>query len=125
MIKVEHTTAEGRQLSVTVFEANVRHNIVRTRRMRDCIRNRSEQQDVLEDLIKFNTYPACVAAAMDYSDSDNPEQTVESMEYEQFLDIPDLFMEKWAHAVFKLNPGWSAAGLVPQETPSGVPKRNK
>lgn len=125
MTKVEHTTADGRQLCVTVFEASVRHNLIRTRRMRDCIRDRTDKQDVLEDLIRFNTYPACIAASKDYSDSGSPEHTVEEMTYEQFLDIPDMFMTKWAEAVFKLNPGWSAAGLVPQETPSSSRSVNR
>lgn len=127
MIHVEHTTNDGRVVSVDVFEAEVRHNLRRAALIRKAVNevSHSEEFDALADIIKTNTYPACVAASTNYQDSKYPDRAVDVMTFEEFIEIPDIFSAKWAEAVFRLNPGWSAMKLVPQMTPSGKPKRSK
>lgn len=118
-MSVTHTTAEGRKVSVDVFEGTLRDNLNRTKVMRVellVMKDDNEEVMVLENLLRLNTYPACIAGSRNYQDSEYPDRVVEGMTFDQFLDIPDQFLTKWADATFTLNPGWSSESLVPQLT---------
>lgn len=121
MKTVSHETADGRTVSVVVREGTLRDKLKRASMIQGLTkegqREGEEWSGIVADIVMLDMYPSCIASSAEYKDSQYPGRTVESMSFDEFMDIPGQLLEKWAEAVFELNPDWKVANLVPQLMP--------
>lgn len=132
-MNVSHTTAEGRKVTARVVEGTVRDSLDRARIMRAELKQMQEAKDddgdvkfmVIENLLRLNAFPSCKAATAEYHDSDRADLSIEDMEFDDFLGIPDQFLAKWTAKVFELNPGWSEDNVGPRVRPPSKTEQSK
>ncbi len=120
-MNVKHTTVDGRKVEARVVEGTVRDNLRRAQIMRaELEQTREEQVEVMviQNLLRINTFPSCVAATAELKDSDHPDLSINDLTFDMFLDLPDQFLTKWTAQVFEYNPGWSDDNVGPQVRPS-------
>lgn len=127
---VNHTTADGRKLSVEVREATVRDMLLRTTHMQSGVVDAqaaedADQPELFRGLMRLNTFPSCVSCSTSFQDSEDPEMTLDAVTFEVFLGVPQQFMTKWVEKAYELNPSWSPEAVVPQVRPSDEPEKNK
>lgn len=130
-MNVKHVTAEGREVSALVTEATVRDGLRRADIMRlevQAMRTAEEGEArfmVIENLLRLNAYPSCIAATAEFSDSKRKDLDVGSMTFEDFLDVPEQFLTKWTEKVFELNPAWKEDAVGPWARPPIKTERSK
>lgn len=130
MKTVSHRTPDGRHLKVTVREATVGDGLRRANFMRAGVKAIAEERTdeaamidyILSDLLRLNTYPACMACSSDFSDDRHPDWEL-PLTFEQFLEVPGPFLKAWSIQVFEYNPDWKDDNVFPQVTPP--PQRGK
>ena len=130
MIHVSHTTAEDRTVSVDVREATVRDRMRRAALTQTVVLSgeigkQPSVSNIVEDLLHFNAFPSCVACSQDMADSENVDLQLDTMTFDDFLNLPDQFVAKWLAAVFELNSTWKDTDLVPPMRPSRKPGKTK
>jgi hypothetical protein len=59
------------------------------------------------------------------ADSENVDLQLDTMTFDDFLNLPDQFVAKWLAAVFELNSTWKDTDLVPPMRPSRKPGKTK
>lgn len=124
MITVEHETAEGRRCSVDVYESTLADKL-RKANLAAAAAKASRDDDpsgfnVFVQLMELHTHPSCVSCSRNFADTDESMDgvTTENMTFEHFATLPEQFVEKWAQAVFEVNPGWREDAFFPQVRPS-------
>ena len=120
MILVKHETAEGRLCSVEVWEGTLGDKLRRSRMVQETVRRQrgTNPEDVIEGLIELHTFPSCLACSRNLSDSDDHLLEIEGLTFADFCTLPEQFIEKWAKAVFEINPGWKDDSFFPLMRPS-------
>ncbi|HEY4693020.1 MAG TPA: hypothetical protein VIH16_06250 [Bellilinea sp.] len=105
---MRNRTVEVGEILVTVSEATglmgMRRQILRNEAFQPDAADAKKMVPVYEDeamqVLRLISYPDCAASLVSSTGLPTP------LTFEDFIELPDVLLERWATATYELNPHW-------------------
>lgn len=111
-------TLDDRVVTLTIVRATTRIGVARYLLAGEGNRVNETETDEALKILRLIIYPNCISCTTSVEGMDWP------ITFDQFVDLPEDFVDKWLEAVYTMNPHWQGPEVAEKNAPSSS-KRNK